>query len=175
MAVEEIMVNLKDQMNKLKVEELAIRASIRTRMKESQVHTADLNNPEEFNQTSDSTFCARMQSTASNQMNVLPSTSSNEAALQSSGATIQAGKQNAPIEVSINEALDMIRRYRERDPLQPEGDVMGAFSEDSAEFDDTVEAASDEETEYDEPSVRTLNPDMEFLDLRTEQPDEDDA
>lgn len=80
-----------------------------------------------------------------------------------------------PIEVSINEALEMISRYRNQDPLaHPGADALDALGEESYDDTEMDEAEMSEETGLDEQSHRAPNPDMEFLDLRNAAPDDDE-
>ena len=89
--VEEIMLNLKDQLNKLKIEELAIRASIRSRMKETQANAADLNALHDSNQCMSGEFPPLTANPASQQMNMLPSTSTAAIGFEGGGAALQVG------------------------------------------------------------------------------------
>lgn len=88
--VEEITLNLKDQLNKLKIEELAIRASIRrTRMKEGQADAVDLDNLGDLDRSLIGDAAARMSGAAQHRMNTLPSTSSTNAVFESGEAKAQ--------------------------------------------------------------------------------------
>ena len=89
----------------------------------------------------------------------------------------QSGARNEPIEVSINDALRMIRRYRERDPASQSGeDTLETFGAESTELDDTEfdDTEMDEDIELDEPTAGPSDIDMQFVDLRSAQLDGED-
>ncbi|XP_003739368.1 uncharacterized protein LOC100907122 [Galendromus occidentalis] len=172
--VEEIALSLKDQLNKLKVEELAIRAAIRRKMKESQqiltdqVHQSGIGQPLRAGFPEPSFNVEPQRSTRPPTEGPAPSI------LDGPGFSAQSIPTSKPIEVSINEALDMIKRYREGDPLSRlEEETMDTFGGESTDLEDAeLEAEIDEETEMEEPTTNVVNPDLEFLDLRQAETDE---
>lgn len=87
--VEEIMLNLKDQLNKLKIEELAIRASIRSKMKESQAHETDLNALQDSSQSMSGEFLPIASNLATHQMSTLPGTSAAGTGFEGGGTGLQ--------------------------------------------------------------------------------------